>query len=529
MEKKINSNSLRWECARPNEEDAALAFTWRNDPITREMSFHTELQRWEEFYPKYLGRSFNLPDLPPLFVLWEGKRAAFVFFESANHPANKRRRACLLSINIDPECRSKGLGTTILKEIQSWVRQRGYDTLLAEIKTDNIISLKAFEKAGFILAGKKEKHLPDSGKNVPCFLLGVELTPNPAFPENIYIIAEAGSNWRLGSPQRDIQMAKTLIEAAAVAGADGVKFQVYRPETVYVPNAGSFAYLEKEGIDQDIADIFADLSMPYDMIPVLAEHCAKHQVDFLATPFSEKDFDQVDPFVPFHKIASYEIGHVRLIQKAAKTGKPLILSTGAATEDEISFAVDYFYEQGGKQLILLQCTAAYPAPADAMNLSTIPWLRSRFQTQAGLSDHSQEPCTAPIAAAALGAVVIEKHFTLDRRLPGPDHFFAITPNELKIMVEQVRKTYEMLGRQVKEPDPIEEELRGHARRGIQALKDIMPGDTLREGHNAAILRPGKMPLGMAPKNLFTFEGKKFIKQVPAGHGIQPSDFDHEQH
>ncbi len=519
------TNEIRWECARPNEEDAAQVFSWRNDPTTRQMSFHTGLRTWEDFYPSYLSRSFSLPDLPPLFALWKGQRAAFLFFESANHPINPRRRCCMLSINVAPEFRGQGLGAAILKEIREWIRQRGYDTVLGEIKQENTASLKAFEKAGFSLVASQSKIYEEGKDPAPIFLVGVELTPRPAFPASVYIIAEAGSNWRLGSFERDLAMAKSLIEAAAEAGADAVKFQVYRPETVYVPNAGSFKYLEKCGMEENITGIFADLSMPYEMIPLLAEHCSKYNLDFLSTAFSIKDFDEVDPYVKIHKIASYEIGHVRLLERAAKSKKPLILSTGAATESEIAAAVDYFRRQGGTELILLQCTAAYPAPDDEINLSAIPWLKRRFQVQVGLSDHSRDPFCAPVAAAALGAVVIEKHFTLHRKLPGPDHFFAITPDELKILVNSVRTTYKMLGRQAKDISPCEQELRQSARRGVQALHDILPGDLLEEGMNAAILRPGRQPLGMSPMLLDHYKGRRFLKPVAQGCGIQPSDLE----
>lgn len=522
-----NQTSLRWECVRPCEEDGALILNWRNDSVTRQMSYHSELQDWEEFYPKFLARSFATTDLPPLFAVWEGERVGFIFFESVNHPVNPRRRCCSVSINIAPEWRQKGLGTQILKGIQPWVKQQGYDTLLGEIKQDNIASLKAFENAGFILFSTTEKRFSDVKDPVPIYLVGVELTVNHLFPENVYIIAEAGSNWRLGTMQRDIAMGKALIEAAAEAGADAVKFQVYRPQTVYVSNAGTFDYLEKGGIKEDISDIFADLSMPYEMISVLAEHCAINGIDFLSTAFSERDFDEVDPYVALHKIASYEIGHIRLLEKAAKSGKPLILSTGAATEDEIAFAVNYFHQQGGTQLILLQCTAAYPAPPEHLNLAAIPWLKSRFRVQVGLSDHSQDALCAPIAATALGAVVIEKHFTLHNKLPGPDHYFAVNPQQLRALVEGVRTTYSMLGNPVKDIDPCESELRSSARRGLQALKDIQPGEIFKEGENVGILRPGRQSLGMPPRLILNYEGKKFTKAVAQGSGIQPGDLEHE--
>ncbi len=138
----------------------------------------------------------------------------------------------------------------------------------------------------------------------------------------VYIIAEAGSNWRMGNPQRDLEMAKRLIDAAVEAKADAVKFQTYRAETVYVPNAGMVAYLDKNGVGEDIQAIFRDLSMSYEMIPILYEYCVERGIEFLSTPFSPADFEAVDPFVSVHKVASYEVSHLRLLQLAARSGKP---------------------------------------------------------------------------------------------------------------------------------------------------------------------------------------------------------------
>ncbi|MFA6915920.1 MAG: GNAT family N-acetyltransferase [Parachlamydiales bacterium] len=517
----IQSEQLHWELARPNEKDAAFVLNWRNDPITREMSFHSELRTWEEFYPTYLSRYFAMQDLPPLFVMYKGERVAFIFFEYCNHPINAKRRCCLLSINIPPESRSKGLGSLILKEVQSVVRERGYDTLLAEVKLENVASIKAFQNAGFILLSEEEKF------SSTVSLFGVELTPNIVFPESVYIIAEAGSNWRLGNPKRDMAMAKALIDAAVEAQVDAVKFQVYRPETIYVPNAGSSDYLQEAGIQEDITDIFKDLAMPYEMIAELADYCNKCRVDFLATSFSVADFEQIDPYVKLHKIASYEIGHPRLIEKAAASGKPLLLSTGAATEGEIAWAVDYFYSLGGSQLILLQCTAAYPTPNESLHLAAIPWLKERFRVQAGLSDHSRDPLLAPVAATALGGVVIEKHFTLHNAIPGPDHFFAVTPDELKNMVAAVRSTYKMLGKRVKAIDPLENELQHYAKRGVQAIRPIAKGEPLQEGLNVDFLRPGKQKQGMPPRFLKDYEGKRLNKAISLGSGIQPEDLTNE--
>ncbi len=343
--------------------------------------------------------------------------------------------------------------------------------------------------------------------------------------DRVFIVAEAGSNWRMGTPARDLRMARALIDVATEAGADAVKFQTYRPETVYVENAGESDYLAAAGIQEPIREIFADLAMPYEMIPALAAHCAEKGVRFMSTPFSRADFEAVDPHVSVHKIASYEISHPRLLELAGRSGKPLMLSTGASTEEDVAWAVETFRASGGRDLCLMQCTASYPAPPESMNLRAIPRLAERFGLPVGLSDHSADPVVAPVAAVGLGARAIEKHFTLHGRLPGPDHAFAVTPDGLAVMVRAIRAAEAMLGTGIKEVLPAETELARYARRGVQALRDIRRGEALREGVNVEILRPGKQPLGLHPRHLPEIEGKRARRDIRCGEGIGPGDFE----
>ncbi|HOO56022.1 MAG TPA: N-acetylneuraminate synthase family protein [bacterium] len=342
--------------------------------------------------------------------------------------------------------------------------------------------------------------------------------------KKVFIIAEAGSNWRCGTPARDIRMAKTLIDVAADAGADAVKFQTYRAESVYVPNAGESSYLSDAGIKEEISAIFDDLSMPYDMIPELASHCSEKNIRFMSSVFSIDDAREVDPHVEIHKIASYEISHLRLIEFVASTGKPLVLSTGAANTEDIKWAIDCFRENGGEEIALMQCTAKYPAPMSGLQLKVIPFLMREFGVPAGFSDHSLDPVTAPVAAVALGATIIEKHFTIDKKLPGPDHAFALEPDELKKMVKAIRKTEEALGSGEKNVQEIENELRSFARRAVQATRNIRRGETLEEGTNYDILRPGNRKPGLHPKNIIDIEGKKAARDIPMGEGICEGDF-----
>lgn len=340
----------------------------------------------------------------------------------------------------------------------------------------------------------------------------------------VFIIAEAGSNWKVGSSAADWKRACALVDVAKNAGADAVKFQTFCASSVYVPNAGTSRYLSKHGIQVSIVDLFQRLSMPYEMIPNLAAYCRKQKMEFMSSFFSADDFKAVNPWVRRHKIASYEITHPRLLELAAQSGKPLILSTGAATFDDIDWAVRYYRQKGGKEITLMQCTAKYPAPLEALHLQVIPEFLKRYRIPVGFSDHSMDPAVGAVAAVALGAGVIEKHFTLSRKLKGPDHAFAVEPGELHQMVQSIRGCEKSLGDGYKRVLGIERELSLYAQRAVQAIRDIRKEDILSEGKNVAILRPGSRKKGMHPRWISRAEGKKAKKKVALGDGIQLSNF-----
>ena len=514
--------SLEW--ARPIESHARIMMEWRNDPETLRNSYHQTPKVWDTFYPYFLKHYFTHPDLPPLFVWENGKRVAFLRFQPAEDPLNASRICCDISINVAPESRGRGVGKKSIMLAIDFAKMQGIDDLYAEIKIENTPSQRAFEAVGFRYLGKEDKAVFDTGENVSIVCYMYQLTPVQEDYLPVFIIAEAGSNWRMGTPARDRAMAKALIEEAAKAGADAVKFQVFNPDSIYVPNAGTSDYLSESGVREEMTELFKDLAMPHEMLSELSKWARDAGIQLMATPFSADDFNAVNPYVQRHKIASYEIGHIHLIKCAAEAGKPLYLSTGAATIDEIAWAVDTYDRLGGKKLTLMQCTARYPAEPGAMNLNAIPWLKSHFRVPVGLSDHSRDPLSAPTAAAALGATVIEKHFTLHNALPGPDHAFAVQPHEFKQMVQAVRAIEPMLGSRVKYVHPVEEELRRYARRGVQAIQPIAVGDQLREGVNIAILRPGKQKLGAHPLFMPRIEGHYAKRAIETGDGIQKNDF-----
>ena len=465
------------ETAKKCELDAKLVMEWRNDPETLKMFYHSKPKYWDSFYTEYCNEYFKDDELLPVFALFKGEKAGFIRFNKYRDDKIQGSVADI-DVNLNPQKRGLGLGAECIRKGAYHLFDKGYETIVAEIKQINIASIRAFEKAGFLYFDSLDKKIKDTGEVFPIYRFTLRKQKNEQEKKHVFIIAEAGSNWRCGTSAKDVKMAKSLIDVAVEAGADAVKFQTYKPETVYVPNAGDSDYLSGAGIKESITEIFKDLSMPYEMIPLLAEYCQKQNIQFMSTPFSIADAKAVDPYVKIHKIASYEISHARLIEFIAKTGKPVIISTGGATYEDIEWAINHFYKNGGKIISLMQCTAKYPAPLSTLNLNVIPEFINRFNIPIGLSDHSRDPIIGPIGAVALGATIIEKHFTLNNKLPGPDHSFAIMPDELKQMVKAIRQIEHALGSGTKEIQAEERELRNFAQRSIQATKEINKGTIL---------------------------------------------------
>jgi len=334
--------------------------------------------------------------------------------------------------------------------------------------------------------------------------------------EPVFIVAEAGSNHN-----GEFKQALQLIDVAAEAGADAVKFQHFKAAKLYPKSAGESDYLNTP---RSIYDIIHDMETPDEWVPRLAEYCRTKGLAFLSSPFDEASADLLNPHVPAFKVASYEMTHAPLIRHIARKRKPMIVSTGTASLDEVMRAVEVIRSEGNEQIIVLQCTAKYPAPLEAVNAKTIVSLRNATGLPTGLSDHSRDPILAPVVAVALGACLIEKHFTLSNSLPGPDHAFAVEPHELKTLVQRVREAERALGHGRKEPLPEEQELRAFARRSIFAIRDIQVGERLSPG-NVAVLRCGKLGFGLAPASLETVLGRTAAKPISAEALIRMEDLE----
>jgi N-acetylneuraminate synthase len=329
-----------------------------------------------------------------------------------------------------------------------------------------------------------------------------------------FVIAEAGSNHN-GS----LEHAYRLIDVAVEARADAVKFQIFRASALYPPTAGRSDYL---GDERNIFDIIRAMEMPAEWLPKLAEYSRKSGIAFMASPFDEASVDLLDPYVDAFKCASYEMTHTPLLQHMARKGKPIVVSTGTAALVEVGEAIEAVRAAGNDQMVVLQCTAAYPAPLQSINSRALVTMREVFGVLTGLSDHSRDPIAAPMTAAALGAVVIEKHYTLSNRLPGPDHAFAIEPHELAEMVRRIRDVHDALGTGHKEISAVEQELRAFARRSVYSTRRIEAGEPLTTD-NSAVLRAGKLQHGMAPRDYPRSLGRPLARVIDAHQPVSASD------
>ena len=324
-----------------------------------------------------------------------------------------------------------------------------------------------------------------------------------------YIIAEIGSNHN-----RDKKIAKKMIDKAADARVDAVKFQTFKAEKLYSKKTPKFS---KDTITP--FDLIKSIELPREWHKELFEYAVDKNLHFLSSPFDYEAVDLLDKIgVPAYKIASFEITDLELLKYVAKKTKPIILSTGMANIEEIEEALEAIRKQGNNNIVLLHCNSMYPTPVEIVNLNAINTMSTIFKIPIGFSDHTIG-IHIPIAAVAKGAKVIEKHFTLDRKMKGPDHHFAVEPDELKQMVQNIRDVEKAQGTGVKEASKEEQEMYEKGRRSIIAAQDISKGTKITK-EMLIIKRPG---FGIKPKFLETVIGKTSKKDIAADQWITWED------
>lgn len=318
----------------------------------------------------------------------------------------------------------------------------------------------------------------------------------------VLIIAEAGVNHN-GS----LEMAKKLVEAAKESGADIVKFQTAKLDSLVSEGARMADYQKRNtGVLENQKEMLRRLLLSFEDFQELAEHCKRTEIGFLSTPFDIESIRFLEPMQKMWKVPSGEITNYPYLVEIGKTKKKVILSTGMAEMHEIRDAVQVLKANGTGDITILHCTTEYPAPIKEVNLNAMRTLQEEFGYPVGYSDHTQG-IEISLAAAALGAAVIEKHFTLDRTLPGPDHRASLEPDELKAMVEGIRKIETALGSSEKRPSDTEIKNRDVARKSIVALRRIARDEVLTVD-NITTKRPG---CGISPMRWNDVLGTKAVR------------------
>ncbi|MHC1783133.1 MAG: N-acetylneuraminate synthase [Anaerolineaceae bacterium] len=326
--------------------------------------------------------------------------------------------------------------------------------------------------------------------------------------EPCFIIAEAGVNHN-GS----VELARRLVDAAADAGADAVKFQTFQAGKLVTALAKKAAYQqEATGPGESQLEMLQKLELPLSAYPELISHCQERKIQFISTPFDEESTELLISLgMPVLKVPSGEVTNLPFLQFLARKALPMLVSTGMATLGEIENAVQVIRSAGRGDFILLHCVTNYPTPPEEVNLRVMNALASAFEVPVGYSDHTRG-IEIPLAAAALGACVIEKHFTLDRTMEGPDHKASLNPVELAALVRGIRIIEASLGSGVKKPSVIENETAMLVRRSLIAACDIPVGLEITL-EMVAIKRPGS---GLPPAMLQYVLGRKTRQAIPAG-------------
>jgi N-acetylneuraminate synthase/N,N'-diacetyllegionaminate synthase len=332
----------------------------------------------------------------------------------------------------------------------------------------------------------------------------------------VFVVAEVGINHN-----GDMTLAKEAIAAAAEAGADSVKFQNYRTEDFISDRSLLFQYRSQgRDVTEPQYDMFKRCELTRDQLAMLREEARRHGLDFHSTPTGLDGIRALQEIgCEIVKNGSDYLPHLDLVRAMAETGLTVVLSTGMATLSEIDQAVTTVRETGNDKLVLLHCTSSYPTPPDEVNLARLPALAAAFDVPVGFSDHSAGT-TAAVGATILGACWIEKHFTLDRNLPGPDHWFSMDPEELRTLVAGVRDASAMLGSSRIAPTPSEARGRREFRLSCVAADDLPAGRRLHAG-DIAFRRPGT---GIVPAQAEGLHGRVLQRAVPRGHVFTYGDF-----
>jgi pseudaminic acid synthase len=487
---------------RATNDDALDVLAWRNDPTTRAMSRDTAIIEEAE-HAAWFERALGDPRRLLLIGEEGGDKVGMVRID--------RGETSEISININPRLRGRGRGAALLAKALA----RFDGPLLARVKHGNVASKRLFGKAGFTLVGEHDGMLcyrrdavRSGSQKSPATATAIRIAGRRIGPgQPPFVIAELS-----GNHNGDIARALKMVDAAKAAGADAIKLQTYTADTITIDHGGP-GFVIESGLwkGRRLYELYQEAATPWDWHPRLFERAAELGVIIFSTPFDASAVGFLQRLrAPAYKIASFELVDLPLIACVARTGKPMIMSTGLASPDEIGEAVAAARAAGANDLVLLHCTSGYPTPAGEMHLRTMLDLAAAHGAMVGLSDHTLGSAVS-VAAVALGAAVIEKHFTLARADGGPDAAFSLEPDEFKRLVDECRTAWEALGK-VHYAEVESERAQRDLRRSLYVVADIKKGARVTED-NVRSIRPG---YGLAPKHLPKVLGQAASRDLPRG-------------
>lgn len=467
--------------------DIKKVFELSNDEDVRKNSINQEKIKWEYHIKWFENRIKNTKE--PFYIIetLDNDFVGQVRFD--------KKEELVISISVAKNFRGKGLAAKIIKKCSEKTKS---NKIIAFVKDCNIASKKSFVKAGYKFIEKENEYLKYIYNN------------------SVYIIAEMSAN-HCGN----FELAKKIIKTAKEIGADAVKVQTYTADTITI-NCDNEEFQIKDDSSlwkgENLYSLYQKAYTPWEWQKELKQYADQIGIDFFSTPFDYTAVDFLESInVPCYKIASFEAIDYPLVKYTAKFGKPMIISSGVSSLEEMQSAIDVCKSVGNNDITLLKCTSVYPAPLDSMNIITIKDMLERFAPQGvkiGLSDHSMSNVPS-VAAVALGARVIEKHFTLDRKLGGADSGFSLNIEEFKSLVQDIRNAEKVMG---SVSYKINERNRKYAR-SLYVVKDIKKGEKFTV-ENVRSIRPG---MGLHPKYYEEILGKVAKRDLAFGTPLSMND------
>lgn len=466
-------------------EDIDLLFKWVNDEAVRKSAFHTNIISYEE-HKAWLTCKLQSSNCKIFIGYVDDEAIGQVRVDMEDNVA-------IIDYSVDKQHRGKHYGIFLLEAAANEIRnsKKNVNQMVGRVKYNNISSQRIFEKSGYIKKNEDDSILyykKIGGSSVKEALTVRRRKISDGCP--CYVIAEMSANHA-----GDIDRAIEIIQAAKNSGADCIKLQTYTPDTMTIESDKEYFQIRKgTWKGESLYNLYQKAYTPWEWHGRLKDAAEKIGIDFLSTPFDKTSVDFLESLgVTAYKIASFELTDIPLIRYIASKNKPIIMSTGMGTLGEIEEAVNAVRSQSNNQLCLLRCSSVYPAVANDMNLKTIQNLKDIFGIPVGLSDHSMGSVGA-VAAVAIGANVIEKHFCLSRKIENPDSSFSMEPQEFQRMVEDIRIAEMAIGK-VSYHLSEREYTNRIFRRSVFVVKDIKEGEHFTE-ENIRIIRPSH---GLPPK------------------------------